>query len=286
MSLIGFSIYSIVMGGKDMSVAQIGRATTDVTKGIFDILTHFLLRTEVNNSFESNVYDSNLEDLAKGGNKNASRETTCVAISIVVIAFIIWDLCNQWDKLSGAGRGLATEYIAILVAAVIVGIIGLFSTCAFIPVIGQVILVVGLVISFFSLVYGRPEPEKTPGEKFVDNMRGYNGWLEKIDDPPSTALECAITPTEIPKDAGFSFQITGKNTKGSSTQFIIKPNTEKLSSYTKALYIKFGFTTGYYTVCLFSNESFSTAPDAKNGKYTYSGPDDPFQTMLRAEWQN
>ncbi|SCV36065.1 uncharacterized protein FFB14_05886 [Fusarium fujikuroi] len=117
-------------------------------------------------------------------------------------------------------------------------------------------------------------------------MRGYNGWLEKIDDPPSTALEWAITPTEIPKDAGFSFQITGKNTKGSSTQFIIKPNTEKLSSYTKALYIKFGFTTGYYTVCLFSNESFSTAPDAKNGKCTYSGPDDPFQTMLRAEWQN
>ncbi|RKL20259.1 hypothetical protein BFJ68_g2968 [Fusarium oxysporum] len=46
MSLLGFSIYNIVMGGKDMSAAQIGRVTTDATKGVFDILTAFLLRPE------------------------------------------------------------------------------------------------------------------------------------------------------------------------------------------------------------------------------------------------
>ncbi|RKL44845.1 hypothetical protein BFJ72_g3496 [Fusarium proliferatum] len=329
MSLIGFSIYNIVMGGKDMSAAQIGRVTTDVTKGVFDILTPFLLRPEVKNAKELvaqcqvinqtsgrklpayalgkanatelkfDVHDFDVEQIAKVGNEKAARETTwfgrmrrrlslssrvirflSVAISVVVVAFMIWDLCNQWDKLSGTGRGLAIAQIAIEAAAVVVGIIGLFSTCALIPVIGQVLMVVGLVISIFYLVYGRPEPEKTPGEKFIDSMRGDNGWLKKIDYPPSTALEWTITPTEIPKDADFSFKVTGKNTKSSSIEFITTPNAEKPSSDTEILSIKFGFTTGSDTVCLFSNESFSTAPDAKDGKCTYSGPDNIFQTRL------
>ncbi|KAI1050275.1 hypothetical protein LB506_001923 [Fusarium annulatum] len=329
MSLIGFSIYNIVMGSKDMSAAQIGRVTTDVTKGVFDILTPFLLRPEVKNARELvaqcqvinqtsgrklpayalgkanatelkfDVHDFDVEQIAKVGNEKAARETTwfgrmrrrlslssrvirflSVAISAVVVAFMIWDLCNQWDKLSGTGRGLAIAQIAIEAAAVVVGIIGLFSTCALIPVIGQVLMVVGLVISIFYLVYGRPEPEKTPGEKFVDSMRGDNGWLKKIDDPPSTALEWTITPTDIPKDADFSFKVTGKNTKSSSIEFITTPNAEKPSSDTEILSIKFGFTTGSDTVCLFSNESFSTAPDAKDGKCTYSGPDDIFQKRL------
>nr|RBQ92859.1 hypothetical protein FVER53263_01741 [Fusarium verticillioides] len=329
MSLLGFSIYNIVMGGKDMSAAQIGRVTTDVTKGVFDILTPFLLRPEARNARELvaqcqvinqstgrklpayalgktnatelkfDVYDANLEDLAKVGNEKAARETTWygrmrrrlslsskvirwlgIAIGVVVVAFMIWDLCNQWDHLSGTGRGLAIAQIAIETAAVIVGIIGLFSTCALIPVIGQVLMVVGLVISVFYLVYGRPEPEKTPGEKFVDSMRGDSGWLKKIDDPPSTTLEYTITPTEIPKDADFSFKITGKNTKSSGVEFISTPNAEKPPSDTEILSIKFGFTTGSDTVCLFSNESFSTAPDAKDGKCSYSGPGDIFQTKL------
>ncbi|KAL9566594.1 hypothetical protein ACKAV7_009509 [Fusarium commune] len=329
MSLLGFSIYNIVMGGKDMSAAQIGRVTTDVTKGVFDILTPFLLRPEAKNArelvaqcqvinqtsgrklpayalgkgnsteLEFDVYYADLEDVANVGKAKASRETTWfgrmrrrlslssrvirwlgIAISVVVVAFLIWELCNQWDHLSGTGKGLAIAQIAIETAAVIVGIIGLFSTCALIPVIGQVLMVIGLVVSIFYMVYGRPEPEKTPGEKFVDSMRGDNGWLKKIDDPPSTTLEYTITPTEIPKDVDFSFKITGKNTKSSSIEFISTPNAEKPTSDTEILSIKFGFTTGSDTVCLFSNESFSTAPDAKDGKCSYSGPDDIFQTKL------
>ncbi|KAF5647461.1 hypothetical protein F52700_1321 [Fusarium sp. NRRL 52700] len=245
------------------------------------------------------VYDAKFKDLARVGKENAARETTwfgrmrrrlslssrvirflSVAISAVVVAFMIWDLCNQWDHLSGTGRGLAIAQIAIETAAVIVGIIGLFSTCALIPVIGQVLMVIGLVISIFYLVYGGPKPEKTPGEKFVDSMRGDSSWLKKIDDPPSTALEYTITPTEIPKDADFSFKITGKNTKASNIEFISTPNAEKPTADTQILSIKFGFTTGSDTICLFSNESFSTAPDAKDGKCSYSGPDDVFQTDL------
>ncbi|KAF4440843.1 hypothetical protein FACUT_3161 [Fusarium acutatum] len=329
MSLFGLSIYNIVMRGKGMSAAQIGRVTTDVTKGFFDILTPFLLRPEARNAREPvfqcqvinqtsgrklpayalgkanatelkfDVYDANLEDFAKVENEKAAREIPWfgrmrqrlsissrvirwlgIAINVVVVAFMIWDLCNQWDHLSGTGRGLAIAQISIETAAAIVGIIGLFSTCALIPVPGQVLMVAGLVISIFYLVYGRPEPEKTPGEEFVDSMRGDNGWLKKIDDPPSTTLEYTITPTEMPKDADFSFKITGENTKSSSIEFISAPNAEKPSSDTEILSIKFGFTTGSDTVCLFSNESFSTASDAKDGKCSYNCPDDIFQTRL------
>ncbi|KAF4958438.1 hypothetical protein FGADI_2360 [Fusarium gaditjirri] len=329
MTLLGFSVYNIVMGGKDMSAAQIGRVTTDVTKGVFDMLTPFILRPEAQNvrelvaqcqvinqtcgeklpayvlgktngpKLEFDVRDIHVEDVAKVGDVKAARETTWfgrmrrrlslssrairwlgIAISVVAVAFMIWELCNQWDHLSGTGKGLAIAQIAIETAAVIVGIIGLFSTCALIPVIGQILMVVGLVISIFYLVYGRPEPEKTPGEKFVDNMRGDSGWLKKIDDPPSNALEYTITPTEIPKDADFSFKVTAKNTKSSSIAFISTPNFDKPVSDTEILSIKFGFTTGSDTVCLFSNESFSTAPDAKDGKCSYSGPDNIFQTKL------
>ncbi|SCO86409.1 uncharacterized protein FRV6_10536 [Fusarium oxysporum] len=329
MSLLGFSIYNIVMGGKDMSAAQIGRVTTDVTKGVFDILTPFLLRPEAKNvrelvaqcqvinqtcgeklpgyalgkahdlDLQFDVRAADAKDFLELGKKKTSSETTWfgrmrrrlslssrvirwlgIAISVVVVAFLIWELCNQWDHLSGTGKGLAIVQIAIETAAVIVGIIGLFSTCALIPVIGQVLMVIGLVVSIFYMVYGRPEPEKTPGEKFVDSMRGDNGWLKKIDDPPSTALEYTITPTEIPKDADFSFKITGKNTKSSSIEVISTPNAEKSASDTEILSIKFGFTTGSDIVCLFSNESFSTATDTKDGKCSYSGPDNIFQTKL------
>ncbi|KAF5242177.1 hypothetical protein FANTH_8809 [Fusarium anthophilum] len=327
MCLLGFSIYHIALGGKDMSAAQIGRVTTDVTKGVFDILKPFLLRPEVKSVRELvaqcqainqttgkglpsyalghtdptafDVFDAQVEDIAKVGNENAERETTWlgrmrrrlslssrvarwlgIAIGVVVVAFMIWDLGNQWDHLSGTGKGLAIAQIAIETAAAIVGIIGMFSTCAIIPIIGQALMIVGLVVSIFYLAFGGPEPKKTPGEKFVDSMRGDGGWLKKIDDPPLTALEYTITPTEIPKDADFSFKITDKNTKISSIEFISTPKAERSATDTEILSVRFGFTTGSDTVCLFSNESFSTAPDAQDGKCSYSGPDDIFQTKL------
>lgn len=112
-----------------------------------------------------------------------------IAISVVVVAFMIWDFCNQWDHLSGSGRVLAIAQITIEAAAVIVGIIGLLSTCVLIPVSGEVLMVAGLVTSVFYFVYGRTEPEKTPVEKFGNSMRGDDGWLKNIDDPPWTTLE-------------------------------------------------------------------------------------------------
>ncbi|KAF5540996.1 hypothetical protein FMEXI_8148 [Fusarium mexicanum] len=304
------SICHIALGGKDMSAAQIGRVTTDVTKGVFDILKPFLLRPEVKsvrelvaqcqvinqttgqrlpsyalghtNPTAFDVFDAQVEDIAKVGNENAARETTWfgrmrrrlslssrvirwlgIAIGVVVVAFMIWDLCNQWDHLSGTGRGLAIAQIAIETAAAIVGIIGMFSACAIISIIGKALMIVGLVVSIFYLAFGGPEPEKTPGEKFVDSMRGDGGWLKKIEDPPSTALEYTITPTEIPKDADFSFKITVKNTKSSSIEFISTPKAERSATDTEILYIRFGFTTGSDTVCLFSNESLAPPPMPK-----------------------
>ncbi|EXM08776.1 hypothetical protein FOIG_01838 [Fusarium odoratissimum NRRL 54006] len=310
MTLLGFSIYNIVMGSKDMSAAQIGRVTTDNVRELVgqcqvinqtcgEKLPGYALGKAHDLDLQFDVRAADAKDFLELGKKRTSSETTWfgrmrgrlslssrvirwlgIAISVVVVAFLIWELCNQWDHLSGTGKGLAIAQIAIETAAVIVGIIGLFSTCALIPVTGQVLMVIGLVVSIFYMVYGRPEPEKTPGEKFVDSMRGDNGWLKKIDDPPSTSLDYTITPIEIPKDADFSFKITGKNTESSSIEFISTPNAEKSASDTEILSINFGFTTGSDTVCLLSNESFSTAPDSKDGKCSYSGPDDIFQTKL------
>ncbi|KAF5966740.1 hypothetical protein FBULB1_11518 [Fusarium bulbicola] len=281
MCLLGLSNYHIAMGGKDMSAAQIGPVTTDVIRGVFEILKAFLLRPEVKSRLPSHtlghseptelafdVLNANLEDVAKVGNENAARETTWfgrmrrrLLLSSKVVRWLDMAIC-----------------IAIETAAAIVGFIGMFSACALIPIIGQALMMVGLVISIVYLVFGGPEPEKISGEKFVDSMRGDGGWLKKIDDAPSTALGYTITPTEIPKEADFSFKITVKNTKNSSIELISTPNAEKSATDTEILSIRFGFTTGSDTMCLFSNESFSTAPDAQDGKCSYSGPDHIFQT--------
>ncbi|KAF5590825.1 uncharacterized protein FSUBG_10689 [Fusarium subglutinans] len=110
--------------------------------------------------------------------------------------------------------------------------------------------------------FGGPESEKTPGEKFVDSMRGDGDWLKKIDDPPSTALEYTIMPTEMPQGADLPFKTTGKNTKSSTIEFMSTSSAEKSATDTEILSIRFGFTTWSDTMCLFSNESSSTASDA------------------------
>ncbi|KAF7557951.1 hypothetical protein G7Z17_g346 [Cylindrodendrum hubeiense] len=116
------------------------------------------------------------------------------------------------------------------------------------------------------------QAEKILGKRFIDNMKGDNGYLKKINDPPSTLLNYTVSPTDIPKDSEYAFQITGKKNNGYDVNITTDPSADKPLFNPKIISIKFSFTTGSDKLCVFSNSSFSEATGAKDGECSYSGP--------------
>jgi hypothetical protein len=309
----------VFLNVKNMSESEIAKASADMARSAFDILSPVLIRREaktlvewaadtalVNQKLRMNL-PTDVRSLTRAQAREmvylerevAEQQATFwgrlkkkfsisprfarfigIALGAVVVGFLIWDLCNSWSRLSGTGKALSVLQIILESGAVVCAIIGLFSACSIIPVIGQVCMVLALVVAILLIFFGQPEREKTPGENFVDSMKDpNNGWLSKIDDPPAPLLDYTISPTDVPKNGDYSLQITAKNNTGHDIEIIAEAGNKPLSQ-TELVSVKFSFTTGTDKACLFGNKSFSDAADAKDGKFSFTGPNGVFKTTV------
>ena len=310
--MLSMGAIQVFLNRKNMSDSEIARASADMARSVFDILSPILIRREaktyvewaadvalVNQRLRMRLPTSlrafsraNAREMVFLEHKAAAQEATFlgrlrkkfsistrvarvlgIALGVVVVAVLIWDLCKSWSRLSGTGKALSTLLIVLESAALICTLIGVFTACTIIPIIGQVIMVFAIVVGILLYFFGQPEREKTPGEKFVDSMKASDSWVSKLDDPPAPLLDYTITPTEVPKNADYALQITAKNNTGQDLDVIAEPGKESLSN-TELVSVKFGFTSGSDGICLFSNKSFSDSSHVADGvgKCSFSGP--------------
>ncbi|KAF2729658.1 hypothetical protein EJ04DRAFT_555937 [Polyplosphaeria fusca] len=195
-----------------------------------------------------------------------------IVIAVAFIGFLIWDLVAHGGTMSAGQMALGIINIILEVAIVVCEVLSLiFPAVTIIPVIGQILAIAVLIVGVLVMIFSTTEHQKTPGEKFVDRMKG--GWLTTIDGPPDPLLDASISSDSGNKGSNWSYTITLKNNKSNTIKFIeaapqipgTPPSTDRINA------TSLSFFSGSDDTTLFSNGAFTGPGETtQNGSGTWS----------------
>ena len=215
------------------------------------------------------------------------RIMSCV-LGAIVVGFLIWDLAANWGKMNTAGRALSIIAIVLECAIIILDIMAIaLPAVACIPIIGQVLMVVALLVGIFLILFGshRDEPLSS-GEQFVEKMS--NGWVKNLDSPPTPLLTYTVSPTKLRRNSdSASLAVTVENKTSQDITWMLPSSdlaTQSLSS-TQVASVEFGLTSGKDEICLFS-QPFQPSESSKQvvspGKWSVELGSQKLETKLLA----
>ena len=194
-----------------------------------------------------------------------------IAISVVFIAFLIWDLVTTAGQMSKTQLTLGIINVVLEVAIVICEVLSLLMPAvSIIPVIGQFLAIAVLIVAIVMLILGNTEHQKTPGEEFVE--KAQSGWLKTIDDPPEALLSASLLTTSGNKGSSVTNIATLSNNTSQTIKFTedaqarrgTPPSKDTINS------ASISFFAGSDSTNIFSDANFS--PGSGTGTWSASVP--------------
>jgi hypothetical protein len=186
-----------------------------------------------------------------------------IALGFAFVAFQCWDLAEHWEDMSGLQQTFGVlQVICTFVVVACELLAWIFPTVACIPVIGAIVVVVGLLITVAILFWVGDRKPKEPEATFVENFveKAKTDLLSKWDDPPPALVKYEISKST--DKAGQLCTITVKGTNETEHDLELVPQEEvgtpsAEDANNKWSRLTLSVAAGSDTPCWFSTSTFT-----------------------------